>query len=565
MQFLRVRHLEIPFRLDRSAHAFGLGAFTAALLMGGASARSQDCGMGWETAGAGLNGAVRALVTHDDGGGPALFAGGLFNASTYNPLGNVARWNGVEWSALAAGVNGEVLALVSAPSDGSSVLVAAGAFTGASDGAPGTAHIAQWNGLVWSAIGGGMDGPVRALAVFNDGSGAAIYAGGYFTKAGGVDARRIAKWNGVTWTSLGTGLNGGALALAAHDDGHGPALFVGGAFNDAGGVTAHGIAKWDGAQWSALTPAGIIGGPGIVRSLAVYSGAGGPRLYAAGAFTSAGGVPVSNIARWNGFSWAGAGAGIVGEQVNALSVFDDGDGPALYAAGHFAVAGGAPAPNIARWNGATWAALGMGVDDEASALAVFDESSAGRAPALFVGGSFLNAGGAPASRIARWGAFGCVGPIITRQPQDTTTHPDGRAEFEVEVAGSEPITFQWRREGVPIFDGANIQGATSSKLVIQPASILDVGSYDVLVTGPGGDLPSDSVFLSVVPACPGDASGDGRVNFIDITAVMVDWGSIYLPEHGTGSGDANGDGVVDFHDFCTILAFWGQDCVSHRE
>src|SRR5262245_65135 len=57
-------------------------------------------------------------------------------------------------------------------------------------------------------------GPVSALTVFDDGSGAALYAAGSFESAGGAAARRIARWNGEAWSALGSGLNGNALALA---------------------------------------------------------------------------------------------------------------------------------------------------------------------------------------------------------------------------------------------------------------------------------------------------------------------------------------------------------------
>lgn len=561
VQFLRYNPAFARARRLLAARA-GAGVAICTALAGFApSALAQDCGTGWAAAGVGLDGPVRALVAHDDGSGAALFAGGLFAASGSQPLANVARWDGVAWSALGTGVNGEVLAL--RPFGAPARLIVGGAFNGASDGTPGTLHIAQWDGQSWAGLAGGVDGPVRVLTVFDDGSGPALYAGGFFTKAGGADARRVARWNGESWSALGAGLNGGALAMVVYDDGAGPALYVGGAFNDAGGVTAHGIARWKNGTWSALSAAGINGGAATVRALEVFTVAGGPKLFAAGAFASAGGGAALNIARWNGFSWSNVGAGITGERVDALRVFDDGSGPALFAAGAFTNAGAIPATNIARWDGATWAALGSGLDAPAHALAEFDESAAGRAAALFVGGSFLNAGGAPASRVARWGAFGCVGPIITRQPQDVTTNPDGRAEFDVQVAGSEPITFIWRRAGQPLTNGANIAGADSPRLVIEPASILDIDSYDVVVSGPGGDVTSESAALAVVPACPGDATGDGRVNFIDISAVMVDWGRSYLPMHATGSGDANGDAVVNFLDITTILQYWDQNCSSH--
>ena len=93
---------------------------------------------------------------------------------------------------------------------------------------------------------------VRALTVFDDGGGPALYAGGDFTTAGGVAANRIAKWDGSSWTALGSGMNNDVHALAVFDDGGGPALYAGGAFTTAGGVAANRIAKWDGSSWSAL-------------------------------------------------------------------------------------------------------------------------------------------------------------------------------------------------------------------------------------------------------------------------------------------------------------------------
>src|SRR5262245_42638031 len=103
----------------------------------------------------------------------------------------------------------------------------------------------------------GTNGGVRAFAEFDDGSGPALYVGGSFTSAGRVVANRIAKWDGERWSALGSGMNPGyanrtVSALAVFDDGSGPALFAGGQFTTAGGVAANHIAKWDGSSWAAL-------------------------------------------------------------------------------------------------------------------------------------------------------------------------------------------------------------------------------------------------------------------------------------------------------------------------
>jgi trimeric autotransporter adhesin len=271
----------------------------------------------------------------------------------------------------------------------------------------------------------GMNGSVRALTVFDDGlgGGPALYAGGQFTMASGVTVNKIAKWNGTSWSSVGTGstngVNNTVFALTVFDDGSGdgPALYAGGEFTFAGGVLANRIAKWNGTAWSSLGTgsANGVGGVGaMVQALTVYDdgSGGGPALYAGGFFTTAGGVPASFIAKWNGTSWSSLGTGSANgvfgplPYVYALTVFDDGSGggPALYVGGSFTTAGGLPANRIAKWNGVSWSPLTAGstngVNDWVRVLTVFDDGLGG-GPALYVGGKFTMAGDVIAKGIAR--------------------------------------------------------------------------------------------------------------------------------------------------------------------
>ncbi len=129
----------------------------------------------------------------------------------------------------------------------------------------------------------GADSGILALAVFDDGSGPALFAGGTFTSAGGAAASRIAKWNGTTWSALGGGVTGGFVAasvqaLAVFDDSSGAALYAGGHFGFAGGMAADHIAKWDGTSWTTLG-SGLTGGflYSFVQALAVSTTAAGRR------------------------------------------------------------------------------------------------------------------------------------------------------------------------------------------------------------------------------------------------------------------------------------------------
>jgi len=170
-------------------------------------------------------------------------------------------------------------------------------------------------------------------------SGSDVYAGGDFATAGGVAATNIAKWDGSSWSALGSGVGGvppgyvpsvSALAVSGSD------VYAGGYFTTAGGSAATNIAKWDGSNWSALGSGMNDGG---VAALAVS----GSNLYAGGSFTTAGGSAANNIAKWDGSSWSALGSGM-NNTVLALAV----SGSDLYAGGNFATVGGKVSPYIAR-------------------------------------------------------------------------------------------------------------------------------------------------------------------------------------------------------------------------
>jgi hypothetical protein len=383
---------------------FGVGIFfNATQPMTGGPTRglaegTQDCQ--WSPLGSGMNNLVYAPTAFDDGSGTALYVGGLFTSAGDVPANRIAKWNGARWSALGSGMElvfGETTlpALVAALTvfdDGSAAaLYAGGDFTMAGGV---VTEIAKWDRVQWSAPGNGRVPGVLALAVFDDDSGPALYAGGTFRIADDVFANYIAKWAGTRWSAVGSGLNGTVYALTVFDDGSGPALYAGGIFTNAGGLEANRIAKWDGTRWSGVGS----GMDFLVLALRVFNDGSGPALYAGGSFTNAGGVTANYIAKWDGTTWSPLGAGM-DYVVRALTIFDDGSGPALYAAGGFATAGGIGANRIAKWNGTQWSALGGGMNAGALGLSAFDD---GAGPALYAGGGFTNAGGVGANRIARW-------------------------------------------------------------------------------------------------------------------------------------------------------------------
>jgi hypothetical protein len=385
-----------------------LFTFIAASVATVAPVAAQPCE--WSALGQGVDNYILALTSFDDGSGPALYAGGAFQVAGGSLAFSIARWDGASWSAVGAGFRDGSVSSFAVFDDGRGdgpALYAGGSFE-TSGGKP-VRGIARWNGSSWDEVGGGIAGgaskpAVRALCVFDDGSGPALYAGGTFGGIGGVPGTRfIARWDGESWSPVGGGMHSYVYALDVFDDGSGPALHVGGLFRPSVGSPFNYIAKWDGGSWADV-------GGGLnerVNKLTVFDDGRGLALYVGGEFGAAGGVAARYIARWNGTAWEALGGGL-NRGVGAMTVHDDGSGPALYVGGGFTLAGDIAASAIARWDGKQWASLAAGMGGsslpEVTGLAVFDDGS-GRT--LYAGGTFRTAGSAPANRIARWSCDPC--------------------------------------------------------------------------------------------------------------------------------------------------------------
>lgn len=66
-----------------------------------------------------------------------------------------------------------------------------------------------------------------------------------------------------------------------------------------------------------------------------------------------------------------------------------------------------------------------------------------------------------------------------------------------------------------------------------------------------------SSFFVGAPACPGDTTGDGRVNILDFSLTAANFGKGTAPYQ---YGDANGDSIVSMADLEVIQANYGAVC-----
>lgn len=302
-----------------------------------------------------------------------------------------------------------------------------------------------------------------------------------------------------------TGTVPAVYALQVFDDGlgAGPKLYVAGNFFTAGGMNgAKGLAAWNGTSWSHVG-GGTNGG---IVAFAVWDDGRGPALYVTGNFSLAGTVPAERIARWDGVNWSPLGTGL-NSQAYALQTIDDASlgGPALVVGGSFTNAGGVVANRVARWNGESWFALGSGTNGFVRSLSVFDD---GDGPALVVGGDFTTAGGGSRMRIAKWNGASWAG-------MDGGMNKNVRALLATDAFGPVPRLFA-------------------------------AGDF---FTSPAGDS-FVAIRMGCASSCAADFDGSGSIGGADLAMALGLWGE-------ATEADLNGDGVVDSIDIGLLLDAWG--------
>ncbi|MCR9243633.1 MAG: hypothetical protein NXI31_01285 [bacterium] len=148
-----------------------------------------------------------------------------------------------------------------------------------------------------------------------------------------------------------------------------------------------------------------------VHALALYdpdrAGPAGPHVVVAGGSSVESNPLYPGVALYDPATgnWRELAEGVDGV-VRAVRVGPTGD---LFAAGDFVEAGGAPASRIARWDGERWHALGLGLDEQTgSGVRAFVVTGKGT---VHVAGAFEVAGAVTASGVAsyaggRWAALG---------------------------------------------------------------------------------------------------------------------------------------------------------------
>ncbi len=337
-------------------------------------------GVSWQQFGGGVTGLYSELYALAAAGDQLLAGGDFFAIGGVSAL-DIASWDGRGWQAM--GYTGPSSPALQEFQSYKGDLLAAGYFEGGF-------AIGRWKGDSWRTLSS-VGGTVAALEPYGD----KLVAGGLFQSVGGQTAKNIAEWDGTSWSPVGPGLESQVTALALHGEQLAAGVRV------ASWPWTHSVVVWDGASWSGVGNAFVyFAGQfqlpylATVFDLAPF----GQDLVAGGDFTAVGTVNARGIAIWQNGSWHELGGGVLGV-VDELEVYN----AELIAAGHFSLVGGTLIRALARWDGVQWRPIGTGLQGcqgsncqtKVNALVV----SGGD---LLIAGNFRGAGATDANRIARW-------------------------------------------------------------------------------------------------------------------------------------------------------------------
>ncbi|WP_414662095.1 immunoglobulin domain-containing protein [Horticoccus sp. 23ND18S-11] len=102
----------------------------------------------------------------------------------------------------------------------------------------------------------------------------------------------------------------------------------------------------------------------------------------------------------------------------------------------------------------------------------------------------------PANHVFSFGTGLPVAPAIVQQPVARTISDGGSTTFAVAATGTAPLTYQWRKGGVPI--AGNLSAATAT-LSLTGVTLADGGDYDCVVTNAANSATSSAALLTVLP------------------------------------------------------------------
>jgi len=132
-------------------------------------------------------------------------------------------------------------------------------------------------------------------------------------------------------------------------------------------------------------------------------------------------------------------------------------------------------------------------------------------------------------------------PTITTEPVSIKVYESSPipAKFEIGAYGTQPLTFQWKKNGIDLVDdgvhifGANTRALTISDPINTPITTADAGNYSVSINNSVGPITNSTVAtLTVIPAPTNAVNVPGLVLHLTFDGNLSDTSG--RANHGTG-------------------------------
>lgn len=195
------------------------------------------------------------------------------------------------------------------------------------------------------------------------------------------------------------------------------------------------------------------------------------------------------------------------------------------------------------FDGQNWVQTAAGVPTREAPLLEFDGAG------TLVFGGYIG-GGTFRADSQRYNGPAAPGLSVVR----LWTNTCGRSTVDLEVAAASttPVTFEWRRNGLPVVnDPGHIAGAATSRLTITRPRPSDAGTYSCLVTNACGSVALAPVQVTY---CPYEFDCNGQFSVNDLFAFLAAFFG------GDLRADIDGNGTIGAQDLFDFLAGWFATC-----
>ena len=331
----------------------------------------------WLPLGAGVNDIVRVL--YFDSTTNKLYVGGSFTQVDSLSIKCIAKWDGNKWDSLAGGMEsgGSVNSIIRFQD----TLYAGGMidyafYNGIEKRING---LAKWNGVFWDSIPNSFhpSGSIWQMKIQNG----LLYLVGAFDSVANFRSKYTVAFDGNNWLSIGIpnvvyNSPGAATSCVFYNN----EFYIGGSFNDSS-YSIFDFASFDNNNWINHCSATACG---KIDALAVYNN----EIYLSGIYFVG---PGQHIMKYDGTTFSAINGDLDWRAFN-LKVINN----LLFAVGGFNTAGGLPASKIAFWDGQSWHPFSNDIfDGDIVDIEVFDNE-------LYVAGGFRHINNISINGIAKY-------------------------------------------------------------------------------------------------------------------------------------------------------------------